>query len=1085
MTDQIKEGFRLSPQQRHVWQLTLPDPAAYLVRCAIRLEGPLHLTALAAALRQLVEQHQILRTSFQRLPGMRFPVQVVGATKLTLERVNLTEFAASAQQPEVDRLFAEAGQVPFDLAQEAGPRFTLLSLAEQQHLLFVVLPALCADARTLENLVEKIGQLYAATIAGDLPADGPVQYVQFSEWQNELLEDEDERPGREYWLQHDLSVPTAVNLPFELQPAEPAFAPDTHMFEFEPAVLRKLTDVAQQHDTTVRVLLLACWQVLLWHQLRLPEIVVSCLFDGRKYEELHRAIGLFSRYLPIHAQLEARTPFNQLVKQLEATMQEAAQWQESFDWPRQHPAAAETVSGGRFQPFAFEYMEASPPHTAAGISFSMVNQRALIERAKVKLDCLRRNDALIAEIQYDTSFVRHADAVKLCEQYERVVQSALTNPRAVINQLEILGANERRQLLCEFNDTRVAYPNAVRFQQLFEAQVERTPEQVAVVFEAERLTYREFNRRANQLARYLQRLGIGPEQRVALVLERSLETLVALLGVMKAGGAYVPLEPGYPPERLALMLADADAVLTEQRLLERVPEQTTRVVCLDRIAEQITGESGANLTDELSSANLAYVIFTSGSTGQPKGVAIEHRQLANYLASIQDKLDLPANASYATVSTFAADLGHTMIFPALCAGGALHIISPERATDARALAEYFRREQIDCLKIVPSHLEALLSAEHPERVLPRQRLIVGGEASGCDWIAKLQVLAPDCRIFNHYGPTETTVGVLTYRVESEQIEPRVGTLPLGRPIANTQVYLLDADQQLVPLGTPGELHVGGANVARGYLNRPAQTAEKFIPNPFGGEAGARLYKTGDLARYLPDGRIQFLGRVDQQVKIRGYRIELGEIEVALEQQAEVREAVVLASEDEPGNKRLVAYVVPAQKQVLTISELRRALSEKLPPYMLPAAFVMLDALPLTPNGKVDRRALPAPDEMRPDLTRTPVVPRTPLEEALAAMWTEVLRLDRIGVHDNFFELGGHSLLAMRILSRLRETFQVELPLRILFETTTIAQLAQALIAHEKTPGQTENIARVLKKIKGMSAEDVREALTARQAAQSG
>jgi amino acid adenylation domain-containing protein len=587
------------------------------------------------------------------------------------------------------------------------------------------------------------------------------------------------------------------------------------------------------------------------------------------------------------------------------------------------------------------------------------------------------------------------------------------------------------------------------------------------------------------LARYLQRLGIGPEQRVALVLERSLETLVALLGVMKAGGAYVPLEPGYPPERLALMLADADAVLTEQRLLERVAEQTTRVVCLDRIAEQITGESGANLTDELSSANLAYVIFTSGSTGQPKGVAIEHRQLANYLASIQDKLDLPANASYATVSTFAADLGHTMIFPALCAGGALHIISPERATDARALAEYFRREQIDCLKIVPSHLEALLSAEHPERVLPRQRLIVGGEASGCDWIAKLQVLAPDCRIFNHYGPTETTVGVLTYRVESVQIEPRVGTLPLGRPIANTQVYLLDADQQLVPLGTPGELHVGGANVARGYLNHPAQTAEKFIPNPFGEEVGARLYKTGDLARYLPDGRIQFLGRVDQQVKIRGYRIELGEIEVALEQQAEVREAVVLASEDEPGNKRLVAYVVPAQKQVLTISELRRALSEKLPPYMLPAAFVMLDALPLTPNGKVDRRALPAPDEMRPDLTRTPVVPRTPLEEALAAMWTEVLRLDRIGVHDNFFELGGHSLLAMRILSRLRETFQVELPLRILFETTTIAQLAQALIAHEKTPGQTENIARVLKKIKGMSAEDVREALTARQAAQSG
>jgi amino acid adenylation domain-containing protein len=1068
------------------------------VCCAIRLAGPLQGPVLTAALRRLIERHEILHTSFQRLPGMKFPVQVVGAARLALAHVQLTELPADEQQAAIERLFAEAGQRSFDPAQEAAPQFTLLRLAEQEHLLFVVLPALCADARTLHNLTAELAQLYAGTGADGGPLDEPVQYVQYSEWQNELLADATEQQGRAYWARQELSAPVASKLPFELQPAQPVFAPAAHVFDFEPAVLRQLTNLAAQHNTTLAVLLLACWHTLLWQQTRAAEIVISCLFDGRKYEELHGALGQFARYLPIHMQLAAHTQFNRLVRQLDEALQEAAQWQEYFDWSQQRAPTSARNSAERGQLFAFEYMEAAAPHTAGGISFSIVRQQVLIERAKVKLGFLGRAETVRAEMQYDPSYVTQADAVRLCAQYQRLVQSVLRTPRTAISRLEILSADERHQLLYEFNDTRAAYPAKLCFQQLFEAQVARTPEAVAVVFEAERVSYQELNRRANQLARYLRRLGVGPEQRVALVLERSLDMLVALLGVLKAGGAYVPLEPVYPPARLALMLMDvnATAVLTQQQLVEKVSAQTAQVVCLDSAAAQIAQESEANLAVEACAANLAYVIYTSGSTGQPKGVAVEHRQLANYLAAIQPALALPAPASYALVSTLAADLGHTMLFPALCQGSTLHLIAQERATDAAALAAYFARERIDCLKIVPSHLAALLPSAQPAQVLPRQRLILGGEACQSEWVAHLQALAPNCRIFNHYGPTETTVGVLTGEVTPTDSAPSSessseafsetlsGTLALGRPLGNTQVYLLDEAGQLVPLGVAGEVYVGGAQVARGYLHDPAQTAARFVPDPFSGVAGARLYRTGDRARYLAAGRLEFVGRVDRQVKLRGYRVELGEVEAALRELAEVREAVVEVRAGGAGNERLVAYVVAAGRAALSLTELRRVLSGRLPDYMLPAAFVLLEAWPVTANGKLDRRALPAPDETRSDLTRTHIAPRTPLEEALAAMWSEVLGLEQVGVQDNFFELGGHSLLAMRIISRLRETFHVELPLRVLFEATTIEQLAQALTAHEQKPGQTENIARVLRKIKSMSAADIRAMLEAKKTAQS-
>ncbi|MEG4093098.1 amino acid adenylation domain-containing protein, partial [Microcoleus sp. Pol12B4] len=551
------------------------------------------------------------------------------------------------------------------------------------------------------------------------------------------------------------------------------------------------------------------------------------------------------------------------------------------------------------------------------------------------------------------------------------------------------------------------------------------------------ITYRELNDRANQLAHHLQNLGVEPEVVVGICLDRSLETIVGMLGILKAGAAYLPIDPATPADRKALMLEDArvQVLITQQRLAESLPKTQVNIVCIDTDIPTVS----ASYTPRASSENLAYVIYTSGSTGTPKGVAIEHGQLLNYLYSIQEKLNLPSGASFATVSTFAADLGNTAIFPALCSGGCLHIVSQERATDPEALGEYFRRHSIDCLKIVPSHLAALLTSSQAESILPRKRLILGGEAASWELIQEIRKINPDCLIFNHYGPTEATVGVLTYQVYGEELKGISETVPLGRPIANTQIYLLDSHLQPVPVGVPGELHIGGSSLARGYLNRPELTAEKFIPNPFGAPE-AHLYKTGDLARYLPDGNIEFIGRIDNQVKIRGFRIELGEIEAALGQHPDIAQAVVVAREDAPGEKRLVGYFVSDRKQAPSSSELRRFLATKLPEYMVPWAFVTLKSLPLTPNGKVDRRSLPEPDSARAKLEGTFAEPRTPAEETIAQIWGQLLEVEKVGIYDNFFELGGDSISSIRIVAKINQAGLRVTP-KQLFECPTVAELA--------------------------------------------
>jgi amino acid adenylation domain-containing protein len=1081
MQEKILEGFQLSPQQEYLWALQREGALnASWAQWAIMIEGSLDKKTLKAALQLLGDRHEILRTTFHRPHGVGIPFQVINEEWAPLWHE--TDLSSAAEGEQVERLEqALAAQAHESFDYENGPlvRASLIALSANRQVLLLTLPTLCADARTLRNLCQQVGRAYAASMEGGGRLDDAMQYADFAMWQQELLESDEAEEAAAYWRQQQASRPLKIEkLPLPQTTPATVFARAAVSLVVHTAEVVRLEAAANMHNVSPSDWLFACWQVLMWRLTEEAEFVIGNVLDGRSHEELHESLGPFARTLPVRCRFEADFRFSDILKQVKQATGEAARWQDYFVAPAVHRGSEDALL-----PVVFAYETVAEKFAAAGVVFSVVKQEVCTGDFKLKLVCQRAGEVFEARLHYDAKLLAVEDVARLGEEFAQLVASTLDDPKAKIDQLEILGAAERQRLLESLNDTAVRFPDARCFHEVFEEQAARTPGAVAVIFEDEQLTFGELNARANQLAHRLRKMGVGPERPVATWLERSSEMLVAMLGTMKAGGTYMPLDLGQPKTRLSLTIEEVAplAVLTRRHVTEQIPGSPTQVLYLDD--ESLATESTENLAPVATPENLAYVIFTSGSTGTPKGVGVEHRQLFNYLNAILQRLNLPPGASYASVSTFAADLGHTVVFPALATGGCLHVIPHELVADGQQLGEYFSRHAIDCLKIVPSHLAALLACPQPEQLLPQKRLVLGGEASRSDWVARLQSLAPACTIFNHYGPTEATVGVLTHQAGAAENDAATATLPLGRPLANVQIYLLDSHLQPVPFGAPGELCIGGANVARGYLNRPRQTAERFVPDAFAQVPGARLYRTGDRARYLPDGALEFLGRLDRQVKIRGYRIELGEIEVLLERHGAVRQAVVVLNDDEPGEKRLVAYLVPVQQRFhAPANELRQYLLQRLPDYSVPTMFVWLDVLPLTSNGKLDFQALPPPERLMHELNQTFVAPRNAVEEVLAQMWMEVLKLDRVGVYDDFFELGGHSLLVMQIIARLRDTFQAELPATALFDATTIADLTEILVAHEEQPGQTEKIAAIIQKLNRMSDEDARATLDAKRRA---
>lgn len=1047
----VIEGYQLSPQQKNLW-LSPQEDEVYRAQCGILIEGRLDRDVLKEALQRIVARHEILRTTFYRRSGIRLPIQVVAERDTALWRyVVLNSWNEHEQAVDIEEIRQEERRLPFDFQRGPLLHACLVNLSPQAHLLLLTLPSLCADERTLKQLFKELSDFYRLALRDEEETDEATQYAQYAEWRNELLETEDAATGKEYWLKQEADTLPLLKLPLEKQPDETtAFRLSSLTTDVEPETVEKLETVALWNNTSADVLLLACWQTLLWRLTGQTDLAVGRVFEGRKYEELEEAFGLFAESLPVRASLHGETPFAAVLRKAVETTRDAYAWQEYFTWMKETGAAPSNGAAQSDLLPAFVYDERPAPCQAAGLTFSYLQQYCCYDRFKIKLSCVRQAGSLKVELQFDASYFEAGPVERIARCFKTLLKSACAHPELSIGELELLSDADRRQLLVDFNRTGADFPRDKRIHQLFEEQAELTPFATAVVCGERQLTYRELNAGANRIAHLLRQRGVERDVTVGLCVERSLEMIVGLLGVLKAGGAYVALDPEQPAERLAYQLEDtrAPVLLTQEKLLSRVPDFAGEILCFDRDSALLERGAETNPRDEQAGPeHLAYVIYTSGSTGVPKGVAVAHRSLVNYASFICRKLELDAPSAqeglhFATVSTISADLGNTVIFPSLITGGCLHVLGYEIATDGNKFADYLSRRPIDVLKIVPSHLNALLSAEGQTAApLPRRHLILGGEALSWELAQRLSEMGGGCQVLNHYGPTETTVGSLTFSLEEHQdYRWPTATVPVGRPVANTQVYVLDERQQPVPPGVAGEIYIGGEGVARGYLNQAAQTAERFVPHRFSTEREARLYKTGDLGRYLPDGNIEFLGRVDHQVKIRGYRIELGEIEAVLRAHQSVRAAVVMAREDEPGRQSLVAYVVPELTPAPGAGELRDHLRQKLPEYMLPSSFVMLRSLPLTPNGKINRAALPKPEQAKAVTEDAPRESLNAVEKILTDIWQRVLRVEQIGIHDNFFERGGDSILSIQIITKANQA-GLRLTPKQLFDHPTIAELA--------------------------------------------
>ncbi len=1046
MTNQTIQGFRLSPQQKYIWlqQQSIKPISSnpFCSQIALLIQGNLQVNRLQNALETLIKRYDILRTNYKQIQGIKLPVQVVN--EFFYLHLQQDKTSPEFLDQTIENIFQTHREKLNKLDETTLFYSSLLTVSETEHFLLISLPALNSDAETLNKLIQEIYKIYHQKDNSDEIID----YLQFSEWQNELLEEEEASEGFNYWQQEKQQPKPNLKLPGE-QPNSNSFKPKTYTLEIDKEITEKIKSFATNYNVTIDNFFLTCWQSLLSKLTNETDIIINHNYNGRVYEELQEILGLVDKSIPIYSQIDESTTFNKLLMKTHETVSNHRPWQDYYLGDK-----------NEIIPIAFEFQTYEKQYQGDEITISLYQHYTCSDRFKLKLFCLLQENSLKTQFYYDASIFNLQEIKRFAEYFKTLLHNIVTHPNAKIKDIEILNENHINQLLNKLNSTKVKHPNATSFKEKFEQQVKQTPQNTAVVYEDKKLSYEQLNQQANQLAHYLIKLGVKPDTPIPVYGDRSLDMIIAMLGIIKAGAAYLPIDAALPFAGLQQRLgeAKADILITIKSLVTPQSLPYHQVIDLDKDWEIIAESSNQNPHIQLTPETLAYVIFTSGSTGQPKGVAIEHRQLLNYLHSIIKKLDIPINANFALVSTLAADLGHTCIFPALATGGCLHLISQEKAANAKALADYFQKHSIDCLKIVPSHLQALLAADPQGAFLPRQRLILGGEAAPWGLIDQIRQKAPNCRLFNHYGPTETTVGVTTFPIDqrseqapsfyggviSDSQTPTLETVPIGRPIDNTQLYILDRHLKPVPMGVTGELYIGGAGVARGYLNRPELTAQRFINSPFNPQE--RLYKTGDRVRYLSDGNIEFLGRLDNQVKIHGFRIELGEIEATLLENPHISQAVVIVKEE-----RLIAYIVP-KKATSEQDKWREFLQTKLPDYMIPSNYVQLKALPLTQNGKIDRHKLPDP-KIQNKVEFVP--PRNEIEAKLCKIWAEVLGVESIGIHDNFFTLGGHSLQAIQLVSKISMAMNCDISVKSLFVRPTVAKFS-SILQNQSKPSQPMN-----------------------------
>jgi amino acid adenylation domain-containing protein len=1078
-----REGKLLpSINQRRLWFIDQLEPnTAFNCYTAFRIKGSLNIESLEESLNEIVRRHEVLRTTFSVIDGE--PFQVINpALKFRLTLIDLRDIVdATERETGAERIMTEEVERPFDLAK--GPLFRahLLCLSTDEHLLLITMHHILTDGWSMGILVKELTALYEARCKGNpspLP-ELPIQYVDFAHWQSQWLQGEVFQQELSYWKERLNCAPKVT----ELLTDYPRPAVQNFKGASEPVVISKsltgaLKTLSKNQGFTLFMTLLAAFKTLLYRYTGQEDLVLGSPIAGRIRGDIENLIGLFINTLVLRTDLSGNPTFRELLRRVREVALEAYAHQEvPFE------KLIEDLQLGRSRSFTslFQVMFVlqNTPEFELKLLGSTVNP-VTIKRETALFDLFlslaERDERLHGTLSYRTDLFDRVTISHLIRRFQVLLHGIVADPDRPISTLPLLMETEKHQLLVEWNGTKKGYPKDQCLPQLFEEQVERTPDAVAVIFGDQRLTYRELNEQANQLARYLRKLGVGPEVLVGICIERSLEMVVGLLGIHKAGGAYVPLNPQYPMERLAFMLQDTHApvLLTQQRLIEARRDSNPRfsipvlspsaplrmnsvegldsqlkVICLDSEWEVVARESEENPRVDVSADHLAYVIYTSGSTGQPKGVLVTHGNMVNHSLAVADLFALQPEDRVSQCNLLSFDISVEELFSSWISGAAVILCPPEKFLPDEEFANWIARDEITVLNLPTAFWHKWVDAldTRQKHVSARLRLVVcGGDKAAAHVLAKWQTLAaPQVLWINTYGPTEATVTTTVYNEPfCPVMEKDSQEIPIGRPIAGAQVYILDRGLQPVPIGVPGELYIGGAGLARGYLNRPEITSESFIPNPFSQQPGTRLYRTGDSCRYLPDGNIEFLGRIDHQVKIRGFRIELGEIESTINQHPGVQGSVTIVREDVAGDKRLVAYVVPRQEGAPTINELRSFVKQKLPEYMVPSAFVFLDSLPLTSNGKVDRQALPVPSQNRAELEESFVAPRTPTEEMLAGIWAELLHVEQVGIHDSFFDLGGHSLLATQVVSKLRETFGVDLPLRFLFDAPTVAGLAERI-----------------------------------------
>ncbi len=1055
----------LSFAQQRLWffdQLA-SGTALYNVPLLFTLHGRLDPALLQQSLNTLVQRHESLRTRVAT-PDGRPVAQIDPTVSVPLTQVDLRPLPVAERPQATQHLLDTHARQPFDLAEGPLLRALLIRTEETAYQLLITVHHIAFDGWSLGILVRELGASYAAHQAGQplpLPALR-LQYADIAAWERATLPGARQEQLLAYWREQLRgSLPTLELLSDHPPPPVAHFVGDTITRPLDPALIDRLEQLGQRDQASLFMVMLAAYSTLLFRLSGQTDLIVGVPLANRTQAAMEELIGCFVNTLPLRVDLSAVPSFRDLLGRVrQAALRAAAHQELPLD------LLVQALGGTR-----------EPSHSPLFQTLFVMQPGAIpaIERPELKIAFaaelstgtakydLTMNIVFLADgpavaLEYNSDRFTSGTINRMLDYYQRLLEEIVINPDTAIAALHLLSASERYELLLARNNTRRAYPREASIAELFEVQAAATPDAIALVTDTQMLSYGELNQRANQLAHYLRRLGVGPEALVGLCLERSINLIVVILAILKAGGAYLPLDPRYPKDLLAFMLDDAQApvLISQQTLRERLPANRGRLICLEELREELRQQPGSNLAPTTGGDNLAYVMYTSGSTGRPKGVCIPQRGVVR-LVKASNSIEMGANEVFLQFAPVSFDASTLEIWASLLNGGRLVIFPPHLPT-LEELGATIVRHQITTLWLT-SGLFHQMASEQPDALASVRQVLAGGDVLAVS--AVLEVLRrqpPGARLINGYGPTENTTFSTTYAM-NDPAQAGV-SVAIGRAIANSTVYVLDRWMQPVPIGVAGELYVGGDGLARNYLNRPELTAEKFVPHPFSLEPGARLYRTGDLVRYRPDGNIEFLGRIDTQVKLRGFRIELGEIETTLARHPALRDVVVIAREDTPGVKRLVAYVVPHTSAEAagdsSAASLRAFLADKLPEYMIPSAFVPLEKLPLNANGKVDRRALPAP-VYEEELTVSEA-PRTAVEAQVAQVWAEVLGRSPLGVHANFFDLGGHSLIATQIVARLQHIFQRKLPVHLIFEAPTIAQLADRIEAMLEREQETKNLA---------------------------